>query len=59
MSEGSDEKEDWDKAVQGMGMGDAVVLRMFKSLGISDDTMRQIEKELREKDKKPEDKKQL
>lgn len=35
------------KAVEGMNMSDAVVLRMFKAMGLSDKTMVQIEKDLR------------
>ena len=42
----ADEKEIQDK-VEGMNMGDAVLLRTFKAMGLSDKTMVQIEKDLR------------
>jgi len=43
-----EDEEQIQKAVEGMSMGDAVVLRMFKAMGLSDKTMVQIEKDLRE-----------
>ena len=42
----ADEK-DIETAVEGMNLGDAVVLRAFKSMGLSEKTMVQIEKDLR------------
>lgn len=35
------------KSVEGMSVSDAVVLRLFKSMGLSDKTMVLIEKDLR------------
>ena len=37
-----------DKAVEGMTTSDAVVLRVFKAMGLSDKTMISIERDLRE-----------
>jgi hypothetical protein len=42
----ADEKE-IEQAVSGMSMSDAVVLRTFKAMGLSDQTMVNIEKDLR------------
>ena len=42
------EEENLDKAVQGMSTSDAVVLRVFKAMGLSDKTMFSIERDLRE-----------
>ena len=35
------------KAAQGLKMQDAFVLRMFKAMGLSENTMAQIERDLR------------
>jgi len=42
------DEENLDKAVQGMSNSDAVVLRVFKAMGLSDKTMFSIERDLRE-----------
>ena len=42
------DEENLDKAVQGMSTSDAVVLRVFKAMGLSDKTMVSIERDLRE-----------
>ena len=46
------DEQNLDKAVQGMSTGDAVVLRVFKAMGLSQKTMVSIEKDLREQQAK-------
>jgi hypothetical protein len=42
------DEENIEKAVSGMSTTDAVVLRVFKAMGLSERTMINIEKDLRE-----------
>ena len=48
MEELAADEQNLDKAVEGMSMSDAVVLRVFKAMGLSDKTMVSIERDLRE-----------
>lgn len=50
-----EDEQNLDKAVQGMSTSDAVVLRVFKAMGLSQKTMISIEKDLREQQLKAED----
>jgi len=56
LEESVDEKE-IEKQVQGMKMSDAFLLRMFKTMGLSEQTMVAIEKDLREQQKMAEQQK--
>ncbi len=47
-----EDEQSLDKAVQGMSSGDAVVLRIFKAMGLSQKTMVSIERDLREQQAK-------
>ena len=48
MEELAQDEENIGRAVQGMSTSDAVVLRVFKAMGLSDKTMISIERDLRE-----------
>ena len=50
-----EDEQNLDKAVQGMSTSDALVLRVFKAMGLSQKTMISIEKDLREQQLKAED----